>query len=346
MGVDIFFVLSGFLITSLLIEEWDLFHSISLRSFYIRRALRLLPALVILIIVIVSFHWLASPKASAIQTTVDGLIALFYSTNWAVVLGFRQLVHTFGHTWTLSIEEQFYLTWPVILVFLLRRGVSRASIVRFLILAIFLILMERVAISIASASNGLAWINYATESRSDPLLAGCALSIALSSGLIPMRPALKTAVKWLAWSTAVPGLIFVNVFAGLPVEFYSLGLHLANAVFAALIALELLVSQQGLLHRILAQPCLVYVGKISYGIYLWHYPIFVQVQAQHWGLGKELTLEMMLTGTATLASFYLLERPILRFKKQFAYARRLGGSQATGGEKQEAPVGGGKGAGG
>src|SRR6266851_7296103 len=85
LGVDIFFVLSGFLITCLLLEEWDRFHSISLRAFYIRRALRLLPALMLLLVAVVGFHWLASPRPAAIQTTVDGLIALFYSTNWALV---------------------------------------------------------------------------------------------------------------------------------------------------------------------------------------------------------------------------------------------------------------------
>src|SRR5207249_381805 len=116
---DIFFVLSGFLITCLLLEEWDQFQRINLKAFYARRALRLLPALLVLLLVVVAFYWLASPKSTAVRTTFDALIALFYSSNWAFVFGFRQPAHVLTHTWSLSIEEQFYLTWPVILILLL-----------------------------------------------------------------------------------------------------------------------------------------------------------------------------------------------------------------------------------
>src|SRR6516164_5207000 len=90
IGVDIFFVLSGFLITCLLVEEWDQSHCIRFGAFYVRRALRLLPALLVLLLAVVTFYWLVGPRASAVRTTVDALIALFYSTNWAFVFGFRE----------------------------------------------------------------------------------------------------------------------------------------------------------------------------------------------------------------------------------------------------------------
>ena len=90
VGVDLFFVLSGFLITTLLIEEWDQRGAISLRHFYFRRALRLLPALLVLIIVTITYFWLVNPGQVAMETTVDALIALFYSSNWALALGMRQ----------------------------------------------------------------------------------------------------------------------------------------------------------------------------------------------------------------------------------------------------------------
>jgi peptidoglycan/LPS O-acetylase OafA/YrhL len=316
IGVDIFFVLSGFLITCLLIEEWDRFHSISLKAFYIRRALRLLPALMVMLAVIVAFHWLFSTRTAAVQTTADALITLFYSANWAVALGFRQLAHAFAHTWTLSIEEQFYLTWPAILLLMLRRTASRASMLIWLALALFLLVLEKVTIITAAPLGSIRWINFATESRSDALLVGCAMSIALSSGLIPSSSRWGLATKCIAWCIALPGLIFLT-FADFPLQFILVGFHLTIAVLAAFIILHLLTDEAGTFHRLLAQGWLVYFGKVSYGLYLWHYPVFAQVQAQHWGPVKELIIEIALTMTATVASFYLLERPILKFKQHF-----------------------------
>jgi len=113
--------LSGFLISCLLIEEWDQSKEISLKRFYVRRALRLLPALMAVLVVVTGYHWLCTSKAIAWSITRDGLIALFYSTNWVRSLGFNG-ASLFGHTWSLSIEEQFYIIWPLILLLLLRRA--------------------------------------------------------------------------------------------------------------------------------------------------------------------------------------------------------------------------------
>ncbi len=320
MGVDIFFALSGFLITCLLLEEWDELHAVSLKAFYMRRVLRLLPALSVMLVVFVAFHWCFSPRVAARQSAVHALIALFYSSNWAFALGFRQPVHSFAHTWTLSIEEQFYLTWPAILLLLLRRTGSRASMLTWVVFGLFIIVLEKVMILVATANGGVLWLNFATEARADALLSGCAAAIALSSGLLPSSPWPKLGLKSVAWGVALPGLVLLNV-CDVPAEFYRLGLDLAFAVLAVVIILHILIEPTGVLHRFLGLRWLGYFGKISYGLYLWHYPVFLQVQTQHWPQVKELTIELALTGVATLASFYLLERPILQFKRRFAYSR-------------------------
>jgi len=316
MGVDMFFVLSGFLITCLLIEEWDEFHSISLKAFYIRRALRLLPALAVMLIVVVTYHWLFSSKVAAEQTALDALIALFYSTNWALVLDSRQLAHAFAHTWTLSIEEQFYLTWPLILLVMLRRTASRSSILVWVALALFLIVLEKLTILAGCPRGGIEWISFATESRADALIIGCAMSIALCAGLVPCDLWPKHLIKYIAWCGGLPGLVLLSTLY-LPSELYYVGFHTTVALLTAVIILNILTDYKGLLQRLFAKRWLVFCGKISYGLYLWHYPVFAQVRAQHWRPIKELTIEIAITATVSLASFYLLERPILRFKRTF-----------------------------
>jgi len=131
LGVDIFFVLSGFLITTLLTDEWIRSGSISFRKFYMRRALRLLPALVVLAITCdfatVIFARLYWPPEAFVPVVFGmayaSLVALFYVTNWVMISG--QTLWILGHTWSLSIEEQFYLLWPLILIALPRRNGKR-----------------------------------------------------------------------------------------------------------------------------------------------------------------------------------------------------------------------------
>lgn len=321
VGVNIFFVLSGFLITSLLIEEWDRFHAISLRRFYVRRALRLLPALVVMIGALVIWHCLVSPRATEIRTAIDGAIALFYSTNWMFALGLRQPVHVFAHTWTLSIEEQFYLTWPLILVLLLRRTGSRASLLSWVLLGMLLLLVESVLILIGIPAP-YNWLNYATDARANVLLTGCVAGIVLCSTPIIQKEKFKRIIKCLAWLIGVPGLLSVNLLARVFMDFDPLGFEITSALIAVLILVEAVISENGVLARLLSQRWLVYVGKISYGLYLWHYPVFAEVQTRRWPLQYEVLVEVGLTILATLVSFYLIELPALRLKRRFSRVER------------------------
>jgi peptidoglycan/LPS O-acetylase OafA/YrhL len=317
IGVDIFFVLSGFLITSLLIEEWGVFGSISLRRFYARRALRLLPALLVMIAVFVIWHCAVSSRAVAARTALDGLNALFYSTNWMFAFGLRQPVHVFAHTWTLSIEEQFYLTWPILLILLLRRCGSRGSLIRWVVLGVFLFFIERVLITASMPSGLYNWLFYGTDARADAMLTGCVAAIALSSRAIPPDGRLRRALKYSAWSIGIPGLVLIGIPAGSSPEFCSIGLHLTTGLLALLLLIEVVIPPAGLLCSLLSGRWLVHIGKVSYGLYLWHYPIFSEVQAQNWPLRFELVVEFGLTALATVLSFYWVERPALKLKQRF-----------------------------
>ena len=316
VGVDMFFALSGFLITSLLIEEWDKFHSVSLKRFYARRALRLLPALVVLVATVAAWHGLTNRRVF-VRTALDGLIALFYSSNWMFALGLREPAHVFAHTWTLSIEEQFYFWWPVVLLFLLRHCGSRASLFRWLVLAIFLLFVEKVIIAARMPIGASTWLSYATEARADTLLVGCAGAIMLHQNTLFCHERTQPMLKYLAWFVGIPGLILIGLPANWSADLFAVGLHLVTGLLAAVVLLEAVVSEKGLLSWLLSRRWLVYVGKVSYGLYLWHYPIFTEVQARNWPLKFEIPAEIALTAFATSASFFLIERPALKLKRRF-----------------------------
>ena len=120
IGVDIFFVLSGFLITYLLVREYDCNNQqISVLNFYARRVLRLGPALLAMLLVFVGGGWIFFDLQRATSNSIDALITLFYAANWARAFDIHA-PRLFGHAWSLSIEEQFYLLWPIMLIALLR----------------------------------------------------------------------------------------------------------------------------------------------------------------------------------------------------------------------------------
>ena len=317
VAVDLFFVLSGLLITCLLLEEWERRGAISLRRFYVRRVLRLLPALAVMLLTFVIYHWWRSPRPTALAVSVDALVAFFYSSNWALAQGFHQ-PNLFGHAWSLSIEEQFYVAWPLLLLLLLRYTRFPRSSFNWVMLGVAIVALGRVLL-LASGANFQRFF-YGTDTRADSLLLGCAGGLAFNSGMLAgaLRPGALG--RWLLKGSAylsVLGLIFLSAYLSFSWQFDVCVAYFLIPVFGTLVLLEMLLASRGVLARFLEMRWLSYLGKISYGVYLWHYPIFSEVQARHWAPVKELVVECALTAIAVLGSYYLLERPLLRLKAQF-----------------------------
>jgi len=322
IGVDIFFVLSGFLITTLLIQEFDASGSVSLKNFYMRRVLRLGPALVAFLIVfcLVSFAVLSQENAQ--RNYVDAIISLAYLTNWARAFSIHP-PDFLGHTWSLSIEEQFYIVWPIILLTMLRVSKKRHHVVVVAVAIALLSWIFRVYLSMNAAPperlyNGL-------DTRADTLMVGCTLGILLSSGLVSEK-AKKILQKLLVVIApfSVAFLLAFSMFSDSsdPQRYYYWGFIVVALLTAALI-LDVLMNSQSIVKKFLAMRWLVWVGSISYGLYLWHYPIYRTMSALGFHDLDIITIGSLVTFIVAALSYYLMERPLLKLKKRFARASAL-----------------------
>lgn len=326
-GVDAFFVLSGFLITSLLLGEWSRSGTIRLRSFWGRRARRLLPALFAMVLFVVCYAEFAVPAHTYPGIRGDALSALFYAANWHFISSgsnyFAQtaLTSPLTHTWSLAIEEQFYVLWPLVVLAVLRiakrplRALWWVSVLGASASALEMALLYRAGASVTR-------LYYGTDTHAQSLLVGTALA----AGLLwfrardrqgTLRP-LTRASSRARWTVAFGGaigvigcaLVWTEVGAGSAVLFQ--GGFLLAAIFAALVLLAAVCLPRGVLARVLSVAPLRYVGRISYGIYLWHYPLFIWLDGARTGLegGALFALRCGVTFAVATASFFFLERPI------------------------------------
>jgi peptidoglycan/LPS O-acetylase OafA/YrhL len=309
LGVDAFFVLSGYLITGLLLAEWRTAGRVRLAAFWGRRARRLLPALLLLLVAVAVVARLLLPPEELAGVRLDALAALAYVANWRMIFrGGDYFAATappspLQHTWSLGIEEQFYLLWPLLVVVVLRarrhwRGlllaVCGAGVVASGVACALLYHPDR--------DPGRAY--YGTDTRAGALLAGCTLAI-LTAGRelrVPAWLALPAAggVAY-AWATADGGDGWL----------YRGGLT-ALAVGVAVVLGYLVSHPAGWGARLLSVPPLAWLGRVSYGVYLWHWPLYRWITADRTGLTGTALFGVRVAGTLAVAavSFHLLEKPV------------------------------------
>ncbi len=319
VGVDVFFVLSGFLITSILSAEAQRFGRIGLRNFYIRRALRLMPCLLLtcglfaLWSVIIEGHFPGQELA----------YSLTYTSNWARAL-YDAKLSGLTHTWSLSAEEQYYLLWPWVIVGLERlysRPLAKGAAL--LSLAAALALYRYGMVGTYSAPR----IYFGLDTHMDGLVLGSALSYGVralggevsGSGsrllgrvLAPASVATLLAIIYsITWRSPWMGRVGYALAAGA----------------SALIILDLVAGRHSIIKKPLSLKPLVFIGKISYGIYLIHFPVYHAIE--HLMPDARpligLPLKASLSIAAASLSYFLLERRFLSLKGRF----RAGGPQSV-----------------
>ena len=299
-GVTLFFVLSGFLITTLLLEEHARFGRIELRRFYERRLLRLMPALVLVLAVFGAY--------SIADRTVSAPIVApaFYVANFWLASG--RSLGVFDHLWSLSMEEQFYLLWPVVLALTLRRSRRAAAVVT---IAGVLISLGVGVLLAATHHEGVNWVRvrFGPDTRAHALLLGC-LGAALCSSLVRTPLVRRLCVP----AVAVCALASMT----------SDGSWLQHLVWRPLVALAgvvlvlAMLDERSLLTRGASWRPLVALGRISYGLYLWHFPIYSLVPRHVGSLPFAIrsALLVALSLAAATLSYRWIEQPFLRLKER------------------------------
>ncbi len=318
LGVDMFFVLSGFLITGLLLKERTTEGTISLRAFWRRRALRLLPALAfVLAAVAVYARWYALPRELH-QLRVDVVSTLTYSANWVSVAGHRgywaqyALPSPLEHTWSLAIEEQFYLLWPLVVVGVLGRRTARPR-VRALAVVCVAGALGSVVVALTLAFGGAdpSRLYAGTDTRASALLFG-----AFAAVVAARHGPIRSTVARRAWQGVAVGGTTLIALAMVELDgqrdlVYRGGLVLCS-VAAAAIVWSVTQPDPGLLGRVLSWRPLRALGAISYGVYLWHWPVIVFLRPPRCHItGWPLTL-LQVACTLALAtlSYFVIERPL------------------------------------
>ena len=315
-GVDIFFVLSGFLITTLLIEEFEGTGAIRLRNFYARRALRLLPALIALLLTICIVSFFALDAAHAHQNYLNSLFAFFYIGNWVRVFSHNQL-GVLAHTWSLSVEEQFYLVWPLILLTLLR--ISKKRRYFFAVAAVIALLSWGACAHLASQGASTIRMCFGSDSRVDTLMVGCILagvwSWKLSAQNLNKRfQQILTIAAPLSFISLVTFAIIQNPF-GKGLFYYG---FILLALLAAVLLLDILANPRSIMKKVFEMKWLVWLGSVSYGLYLWHWTILWWMHGMKWNHWTIVLVGVPLSFAMTLLSYYGMERRILTYKNRFA----------------------------
>jgi len=313
IGVDIFFVLSGFLITSLLLEEWRKSGTISFRNFYLRRAFRLLPALFAFLLVLQAYILLRMRGADFWQMEEASLAVLAYVGNWVKAFGILDL-RALNHMWSLAIEEQFYFVWPVVFALMLRYRRNPKWIMYALALAIAVIAVRR---GMMSGTVSEARIYNGSDTRFDELLTGCLLAVGLELGLIRYFRALPYLV--------LPSILFVLWCIDRPLGSERMAHFgwVAIESSVALITLYLVTRSSTLLHRALEASWLVWIGRISYGLYLWHVPIASKVGGLRLPGPVRPVITFALAISVAAISHRWIEKPFLRRKAKLQGADAL-----------------------
>ena len=314
LGVEVFFVISGFLITSLMLQEREETGRISLRMFWMRRARRLLPALAAMLIVTligVALVW----TNAAPDFRRDVLPSIFYVSNWWQIFGVD--VPYFGtgalpvlrHLWSLAVEEQWYLAWPIVFVALIgRKRVYRIQL-GFAIAATSLGIMAFTAWSYLPDNESRTNLLYlGTHTRSAGILAGAALALLRKprEGEKSRRLTQSCVTLGAVGALVLLGFLFATQHVN-DVHLYRGGLAATSFATVFLIA-SLVRRTPGIVGDLLSLPILVAIGKRSYGLYLWHWPIFVVLNARQ--SPHLLVISLFVTAVINELTYRYVEGPI------------------------------------
>jgi peptidoglycan/LPS O-acetylase OafA/YrhL len=338
LGVDAFFVLSGFLITSLLVQERQDAGAFSLRSFYARRFLRISPAYVVFLVSMLLYY--GRPALRALAMCAVYLNNYDHGREWGFYASYPGGLEAIVPTWSLCIEEQFYILWPLVLSWVGHRDDADPArfprALKFALAAAAAVILFKAALLFHDPGVDDKRIYFSFETRSDSVLIGCCAALAWANPRLRERIRAGLAGRW------TPGVIVAalvlavqNVRTSEQTRLFPrlmawvVSLPMFSVLVAALI-LTLVIHPSSAPARFLSRPAMRWIGRLSYSIYLWHNfaleetkqlagavahalpwatPTMVELLTDAMGLGLGLALACL--------SYYLIEKPFLRYKRRF-----------------------------
>ena len=322
LGVDLFFVLSGYLISSLIIKEFRKTGTVNLYNFYIRRARRLLPAVYFMItvglVVMVLFNEVLLRKSH-----LDAIFGYIYSSNWWYIFHKLDYFDSFGaqspfkHLWSLAIEEQFYMIFPLLFLLVNRRKKSKDGTYKlnknFLYVVLGLILVSLIAHILLFDINNISRIYFGTDTRAFSLLVGVVGAILypmerLHTKVTPQQNLIYSVISLVSIATLITVMIYTSE--------YNTWLYRGGFLLVTILGLIVIISsgkQHTVMARLLSFKPVVFIGKISYSLYLWHFPILVLTTPVA-EIGNTniyfVILRVILTFVVAIVSYVFVETPI------------------------------------
>ena len=317
VGVDVFFVISGYLITSLLLRESDVHGRISLSDFYRRRARRILPAATVCLVLVVAAALAIYRTARVDAIAGDAFFSMLFVANWHFAevgtdyLSSAGPVSPLQHFWSLAVEEQFYLLWPVLLAIVLwlvcRPGRARGQSKRPVLAAVLVAgLAGSFGWAVVETANSPTWAYFSTLSRGWEIAAGALLAVVAAGRLSAFTSGVRSSMSIGGFALIVAALFVIGPETAIP------GPWSAIPVVGALLVIAAGIGGRPRYSWALTNPGAGYVGRISYSLYLWHFPVIV-MSAVLLPAGAMSTVATVLVVIAmAVASFHLVEEPVRR----------------------------------
>ena len=329
-SLDIFYVLSGYLITGLLLSEYAKRGRIKLSAFWLRRARRLIPALLIVLVAVTLMVRFAEPAGLYPGFRMNALSALFYFSNWWQIHASGNYFVATGapspltHTWSLAVEEQFYLVWPLVVlaVLTLARTVQRGITALLWVSGIGALASALEMSYLYSPGANITRLYFGTDTHAQSILVGATLACALTliqrrrgeEGMAPVARSTPARYGLIALGLlGFAGTFTLTYLEGGTAAFDYHGGFFLSALSAAAIILGAVCVPGGPIAWTLALKPLVWLGTISYGAYLWHYPVFIYLDQERTGTSglPLLLIRFAVTFGFAAASYYLVERPVM-----------------------------------
>ncbi|TSE14730.1 acyltransferase [Arthrobacter sp. KBS0703] len=314
VGVDVFFVISGFLITGLLVREHEKTGSISFMGFYRNRIRRIAPAATLVLLATVIASWLLFNSSRFYSTLADSVWAFFFAANWHYAASGTNYFEASGpesplqHFWSLAVEEQFYFVWPWLMLgtFLLgrRNGWSKATARKAVGITLAALTITTFAWASVETATNPTWAYFSTFSRAWEL--GIGGLIAVYAGALSRLPfAIRPALGYLGLGGICASLFVISDTVAFPAPWAALPVISTAAVIVAGTGGHLSLG-------VLTNPISQYIGKISYSLYLWHFPVIILYSAVFETTWLQQVICAAIFTLAAIYSFHLVEDPIRR----------------------------------